>query len=72
MNTEILLRLAQTVEEDEAARVRESRLQLGMIEYLADSVMELSGLLTDECRDTDRVRTILEVASRLSKYPTPK
>lgn len=65
MNTEILMRLAQTVDEEEAAKVREGRLRLAMIEYLADSVIELAAMLPEEQRSTERVQALMDVAGRL-------
>lgn len=66
VNTEILLRLAQTVDDEHVAKVRESRTHLGVIEFLASSVEELAGLLTEEQRGSERVKVMLDLARRLS------
>lgn len=67
INTEILLRLAQTVEDDTTAKARQARMHLGMIEFLANGIEELAGLLTVEQRETDRIKLILDLSRRLSQ-----
>ena len=71
MNTEILVRLAQTVDDEEAVRVRVNRNNLGVIELLADSVQELVALLSEEQRQSDRVKTILDLSRKFTSTGIP-
>lgn len=71
MNTEILLRLARTLDDEEAVRVRVARNNLAVIEFLADSVQELAGLLSDAERQSDRVKTILDLSRKLTSTEIP-
>jgi hypothetical protein len=72
MNTEILLRLARTVEAEEVVQVRVARNNLSVIEFLADSVQELAVLLTEEQRESDRVKTILDFSRKFTSAGVPK
>ena len=66
VNTEILLRLARTVEEDQALQASEARLHAGVIEFLAMGVEELAALLPEEQRKSERVKVLLELTGRLT------
>ena len=66
VNTEILLRLARTVEDDQALQTSEARLHAGIIEFLAAGVEELAALLPEEQRKSERVKVLLELTGRLT------
>lgn len=66
VNTEILLRLARTVDDDQAVLASEARLHAGIIEFLAMGVEELAALLPEEQRRSERVKVLLELTGRLT------
>lgn len=67
INTEILLRLARTVEQDKEGQDQAMRTHLGLIEFLLSCIEDLSLLLSDEQRQDSKVQLMLELTRSLSK-----
>jgi len=65
VNTEILLRLAASVNNEEEGNARQLRTQLGLIEFLANSVSDLAARLTDDQRTDQRVQMMVELSKSL-------
>lgn len=62
LNSEILLRLQRTFDQDRAVADQSMRTHLGLIEFLAGCVEELAGLLPEEQREDTKVQLMVELS----------
>lgn len=62
VNAEIMLRLAQSVSDETNTVYGVLKTQLGLVQFLADCVEQLTELLTEEQRADTRVALMLELS----------
>lgn len=64
LNTEILMRIQRTIEEDEKQATQRERTHLGLIEFLAGCVQELAAMLPEEQRSDTKVQLMVELTEK--------
>lgn len=65
LNSEILLRLQRTIEQDQLLVDQRMRTHLGLIEFLAGCVQELASMLPEEQRSDTKVQLMMELSRKL-------